>query len=300
MKKIVFILGIFLSIGVSAQISFFETETEASLTREGNTAYNNEQYGDAELSYRASMRKNENEDMFETVFNLGNALFNQERYEEAIEVFSQASKKAEDNKTNKAKAFHNLGSAYLMQTIQTEKGEDLQKSIEAYKQALRLNPKDMDTKYNLSLAMDLLKQAQQEQQEQDKQCNNPQENEDGEKKEDQEKKENQEQNQENQEQQEQQEKQEQEKSEEEKEQEQKEKQESEKKEGEEEQKPKPEEQQPNPEEAQDSTGMGQPEERELSREEMLRLLEALKNEELKVQEKLRTQKGKTIKSDKDW
>ena len=125
-----------------------------SLVREGNRQYNAEKPVDAERSYRKALDVDDKSNL--AAFNLGNAMYRQQKYEEAgIEYKKVASEMT--NKMDKAQAYHNLGNSYLQQ-------QKLKESIEAYKQALRNNPNDMDTKYNLSYAMNLLKEQEQQQQ----------------------------------------------------------------------------------------------------------------------------------------
>ena len=92
------------------------------------------------------------------MFNLGDAIYKQEKYEDAAGEFSGVTQMNTD-KINRAKTFHNLGNSLL-------KANRLAKSIESYKNALRNNPDDLETKYNLAYAQDLLKQQQQQQQDQ--------------------------------------------------------------------------------------------------------------------------------------
>ena len=132
-----------------------------SLVREGNRQYNSEKVEDAEKSYRRALDVDEKSNL--ATFNLGNALYRQKKYEEAGREFEKAASGTTD-KMDKAWAYHNLGNSYLQQ-------QKLKESIEAYKQALRNNPNDADTKYNLSYALNLLKQQEQEQQNQDNQDN---------------------------------------------------------------------------------------------------------------------------------
>ncbi len=124
-----------------------------SLMREGNKQYNAEKAEDAEKSYRRALDVDEKSNM--ATFNLGDALYRQKKYEEAGKEFEKAASETTD-KMDKSRAYHNLGNSYLQQ-------QKLKESIEAYKQALRNNPNDADTKYNLSYAMNLLKQQQQQQ-----------------------------------------------------------------------------------------------------------------------------------------
>ena len=126
------------------------------LITEGNKLYEKGEYSEAEVRYRKA--ETEKGDAFISKFNLGDAMFKQQRYEEAAAAFGQLPALTEDKK-QKAAAFHNLGNSLL-------KTKKYQESVDAYKQALRNDPKDEDTKYNLSYARRMLQQ-QQEQQKQD-------------------------------------------------------------------------------------------------------------------------------------
>lgn len=132
-------------------------QSERSLIREGNKFYKDGKYTDSEVNYRKSLEQNK--DSHTGIFNLGDALYKQEKFEEAAKQFSIATTKETDNET-KAKTYHNLGNSLL-------KAQKLPESIEAYKNSLKMNPKDIDTKYNLEYAKALLKK-QQEQQKQNK------------------------------------------------------------------------------------------------------------------------------------
>jgi tetratricopeptide (TPR) repeat protein len=124
----------------------------------GNSLYKGGKYGDAEVSYREGQAAGA--DAFISGFNLGDALFKQERYEEAAAAFQSLPQLTEDN-DKKASAYHNLGNSFL-------KAKKYQESVDAFKQSLRNNPSDLDTKYNLAYAKRMLQQQQQqEQQKQD-------------------------------------------------------------------------------------------------------------------------------------
>jgi len=361
MRKQIFFL-LFLFIGMTAC-----APSERALVRKGNNKYEAEKYGEAELKYKESLSANEENDLLAAKYNLGNAYYKQERLEEAVMQYDEVLKSAEDD-YDKAIAHHNKGNGYLHQYnymnsmlddmagmgMDIEKlglgGEEvnsaemlvytLNSSIESYKDALRKNPGDYDSQYNLAVAQMLLKQYQKEE-EQKSQCDNPKdsdENQDKEEKE--EEKENEEKPEEEKEQEEQEqseekdqekegeesegeksgeEKSEEEKSEEEKSQEQgeegeeseEEKEKSESgKEGEEDEEQKEGQSGQDGEENEEPKSAEQAKKdsllnqmpRKMSKEEVERLLEALKNEELKVQEKLLGKKGKgrRIKTEKDW
>lgn len=135
------------------------SQKEKKYIREGNKHFGKEEYENSEVSYRKALEEESNS--FNALFNLGDAIYKQEKYEDAAGEFSGASQMNTD-KINRAKTFHNLGNSLL-------KANRLEESIECYKNALRNNPADLETKYNLAYAQDLLKQQQQQQkQDQDK------------------------------------------------------------------------------------------------------------------------------------
>jgi tetratricopeptide (TPR) repeat protein len=131
-------------------------QKENPLIRQGNKQYEEGKYKEAEIDYRKAIEQKPGS--VKGSYNLGNSLYRQENYDEAIRSFSDAGSLMKDaNATTKAANLHNLGNSLL-------KGGKLQESIEAYKQSLRLNPKDEDTRYNLAYAMKQLQQQQQQQQ----------------------------------------------------------------------------------------------------------------------------------------
>ncbi len=130
----------------TAQLNSLSTTPEKKETRNGNKQFDKGVYTDAEASYKKALDKKNN--MPEATFNLGDAVYQQKRYDEAAKQF-QLSAQTNTDKTVKAKAYHNLGNTFLEQ----QKWEDAAK---AYKEALKNNPKDADTKYNLAYANAML------------------------------------------------------------------------------------------------------------------------------------------------
>lgn len=146
--SVIFLTG-FVYFDGSAQIPF-TTQPEKTETRSGNKQFKKENYPDAEASYKKALDKKNN--MPEAIFNLGDAVYEQKRYEEAAKQF-QLSAQTNADSAVKAKAYHNLGNTYLEQ----QKWED---AVKAYKNALKINPKDADTKYNLAYANAMLQKQQ--------------------------------------------------------------------------------------------------------------------------------------------
>lgn len=134
--------------------SFAQSERKA--VRQGNKEFKKGEFLDSEISYRSAVELNPAS--FKGNFNLGSALYKQEKFEETANLYTDmANLDAEAD--NLAKIYHNLGNSLFKQ-------EKFDESVEAFKNALRNNPDDMETKYNLAQAQRMLAQQQQQQQEQ--------------------------------------------------------------------------------------------------------------------------------------
>jgi len=133
-------------------------QKERKYIRQGNSEFEEANYQNSEVSYRKAVDLEE-EKSHQPAFNVGDALYKQEKYEDAITQFESIAE-LELPKEEKAKVYHNLGNSLLQ-------SNKLKESVEAYKKALRNNPNDQDTKYNLAYAQKKLEQQQQQQQNQD-------------------------------------------------------------------------------------------------------------------------------------
>ena len=129
-------------------------QTDRQYIRQGNKLFRSGDYPNAEVSYRKAIEKNPKNP--QAVFNLGNALMAQKKDSAAVVQFESASK-LETNPLRKAKAFHNMGVVCQSHKMYGE-------AIEAYKNALRLNPSDNETRYNLVLCKHQQQKQQQNQQ----------------------------------------------------------------------------------------------------------------------------------------
>ena len=137
--------------------SAFAQKTERDYLRSGNKLYNDSLFIKAEVDYRKALEINPKST--DAMFNLGNSLLMQQKAKEAMEQFESASKVEKDRL---AQIYHNMG-------VILQSSKQYPQCIEAYKESLRNNPKDDETRYNLALAQKLLKDQQQNQdQNQDK------------------------------------------------------------------------------------------------------------------------------------
>ncbi len=134
-------------------------QTDRQYIRQGNKQYNAGDYPNAEVSYRKAIEKNPRNP--QAVYNLGNALLAQKKDSAAVEQFESAAK-LETNPLRKYQSFHNLGVICQGHKMYGE-------AIEAYKNALRLNPNDDETRYNLVLCKHEKQKQDQNKQNQDQQ-----------------------------------------------------------------------------------------------------------------------------------
>lgn len=151
--KMVMGLLIFLSFEASGQ-------TVNKLLREGNKLYEKGKFGEAEMNYRKGLELEKENPKGQ--FNLGDAIYQQKKYDESARIFESLTASKQLDKNAKAEIYHNLGNALL-------ESKQYEKSIGAYKNSLINNPSDKETKYNLEYAKMMLRKQQQQQQQQNQQ-----------------------------------------------------------------------------------------------------------------------------------
>lgn len=229
----------------------------------------------AEMEYRKALSKQA--DNVAGLYNLGNSYYEKGNFEEALYRHQQTAKLA-TSKEAKHKAFHNMGNVLM-------KNKKCKEAVEAYKSALRNNPSDDETRYNLVLAKECAKQ--QEDENKDDQNKDDKDNSDDKKDENKENKDDK--NEEN-----------------------KDNKEGEDKEDKKEDGEDKEDENKKPEDKKDDKNKGdkdkeeqkkpQPKPGQLSPQQIKSLLEAMNNQEQKVQEKMNAekQKGVKVKTEKDW
>ena len=157
MTKKFYILSLLLVAG-AVQV-FAQQKTDRDYLRSGNKLYNDSLFIKAEVDYRKALEVNPKST--DAMFNLANALLMQQKAKEAMEQYQSVSK-IEKDKEKLAQIYHNMG-------VILQSSKQLPQCIEAYKESLRNNPKDDETRYNLALAQKQLKDQQQDQQNQDQQ-----------------------------------------------------------------------------------------------------------------------------------
>ncbi len=230
----------------------------------------------AEMEYRKALSNQS--DNIAGIYNLGNSYYENGNFEEALFRHQQTAKLA-TSKDAKHKAFHNMGNILM-------KNKKCKEAVEAYKSALRNNPSDDETRYNLALAKECAKQQEDE----NKDDENKEDKDNSDDKKD-ENKENQDENKDNQEN----------KGGEDKEDEKKDGEDKEDKQDEQKPEDKKEDKNKGDKEKEDKQ-KPQPKPGQLSPQQIKSLLEAMNNQEQKVQEKMNAekQKGIKIKTKKDW
>ncbi len=231
-KPVIVFLLLFASISVKAQTN--------RLLQQGNEFYDQKRYEEATANYLKALQK----DPTNTVgmFNLGSALYQNKQYDSSRSVMATTANAIKDKK-GKAAANYNIGNTYMVQ----KKWED---AISAYKNTLRNNPQDVDAKYNLSYAEEMLKKDKNDKKEQQKKEQQKKEQQQDKDKKDQDKKK--------------------------------------------------EQQQDNKDKKDDKDQQPQSQQSKLSQQQADQLLNALQQQEKKLQDKLKKEKGVRTRMDKDW
>ena len=274
---------------LSAEISAQEKELDKEqkqliretkeLVSDASLALSDDKFVEGEADYRKAIAINPKSETAK--YNLGNAYYNEAKNDEAMTRFQQAADVAE-NKADKHSAYHNLGNTYM-------NAKKYQDAVDAYKNALRNNPTDDETRYNLALAKEMLeknppKGGEGDNKDQDKNQDKNDQDQDSQDKKDEEGKDKE--------------------GDEGDEQEDKDKgdeKDEEKKGDNQEQQGKPDKPNEGEQDKKDQKQQ-QPQPGQMSPQQIKNLLEAMNNEEKKVQEKInaKKQKGAKVKSEKDW
>lgn len=150
--KYIFIIAAILGVNTA-----YAQRTAKEHLRKGNKHYADSIYDKASVNYLKAL---EIDTAYSAIanYNLGNALLFQNKAEDAISHFNEAAL-LESDKNRLAQIHHNKGVIY-------QAAKDYANAVESYKESLRQNPHDHTTRYNLALAMELLKKQQQQQQQQ--------------------------------------------------------------------------------------------------------------------------------------
>lgn len=159
MKYYILIVSIFAVTSVVAQRDYRD------YMRGGNKLYTDSLFEKSEIQYRKALEKDANG--VDALYNLGNSLLLQQKAKDAMDNY-QIAEKHSDDPAKLAQIHHNMGVVH-------HAAKDYAGAVEAYKQSLRENPNDHETRYNLALAMRRLKQQQQQQQQNQQQENKEQE-----------------------------------------------------------------------------------------------------------------------------
>lgn len=134
-----------ISVNITAQKSYRD------YLRSGNRLYKDSLFVKADVDYRKALELNPKST--DAMYNLGNSLMMQQKAKEAMKEFQDVAK-VEKDKNKLSKIYHNMGVIF-------QSSKQYAQAVEAYKQSLKNNPKDDETRYNLALAQKMLKDQQQ-------------------------------------------------------------------------------------------------------------------------------------------
>jgi Ca-activated chloride channel homolog len=141
---------------------FAQSHQSLRFVREGNNLYNQKKYKDAEIKYRKAI--DNSSDYLKATYNLGNSLYKQGQYDEALKCYQDVANHAGVDKKVASAAWHNTGNVLL-------NNKKYRESMDAFKNALKLDSKSDKARYNYEYARKKLQQQQQQQQQQNQQQN---------------------------------------------------------------------------------------------------------------------------------
>ena len=166
MKRCTYLLALILLL--LAPTVAMAQNAEWKMMHEGNAAFRSRNFEKAQSLYMKVLKRNPKN--ARALFNLADTYLAKGDAKLADSLFTQAAQH-ERNPQVKSMAFHNRG--YIRQTAalhdQQNQQQLLRQAIEQYKQALRLNPHDNDTRYNLVLCQRQLKDSPNKNQQQQRQ-----------------------------------------------------------------------------------------------------------------------------------
>lgn len=174
MKRVI-IMGLMGLMGLMGEL---QAQANRHELRDGNRQYKKEKFDQAEVAYRRSLGSDSTD--YRGQYNLANALYRQKKYDDAIRHYDQALLDPALDSSQRSRVLHNKGNSYLKAGMENkEQGmQQFQQAVQSYQEALKLDPKNNNTRYNLAYARHLLKQQQQQQQQQQGGQNNQDQNKD--------------------------------------------------------------------------------------------------------------------------
>lgn len=122
---------------------------------EGNRFYSEGRFDEAHSKYLEALAANPESGLIR--FNDGNALYQNQDYQRAMEAYQRAIETGDPALASSA--WYNMGNALYRQ-------QQLEPALDAYKEALRLNPRDVDAKHNLERVLEQMQEQEQQQQQQ--------------------------------------------------------------------------------------------------------------------------------------
>ena len=149
MLKIILTIAVLMSFS-----SVAPAQKSSKVFREGNRLYHNQEYNEAGLLYLKGLEADSTD--VRGLYNFANTLYKQGEYDKSAAIYTKLLSDDKLNSIQKSNIFHNLGNIALQ-------GEHYENGIKAYEEALKLNPDDADTRYNLEYALKKLRQRQNQQ-----------------------------------------------------------------------------------------------------------------------------------------
>lgn len=146
------------ALGILLALPSLSAQEGREYIRKGNRLYKKSEFAGSEGMYRRAQEQERSTE--DAGFNLGNALYKQGRYGEAADEFVRSAVAGETDTVRQAQSLYNLGNSLIRE-------QKYEEGIRAYINSLKLDPGNIEAKYNLAWAQDQLQQQQQQEQNKD-------------------------------------------------------------------------------------------------------------------------------------
>lgn len=144
-------------------VAWGQIPPERHHVRKGNRLYEEQRMEEAQREYREALQVDSLSGVAK--FNLGDSQYAMGNFEAAEDTFKGVVERDKRlSPEQKAKAYYNLGNAQFQQ-------QKLEEALESYKESLRLNPNDLEAKFNYAYTKAMLENQQNQDQQQNQNQN---------------------------------------------------------------------------------------------------------------------------------
>jgi len=130
---------------------------------QGQKSYDSKEYPRAEKHFSKGLKAAPKNPKLQ--YNQGNGFYRSEQYDKAIQAYQNSAQAKQLDDQKKAQSLYNLGNSFYRQGQKSQNNqEDWKKAVEAYQEALKINPQDKEAQDNLGFVQKQIEQQAQKNQ----------------------------------------------------------------------------------------------------------------------------------------